>query len=139
MKTNQIKKYLWSSTFCLFAIFVMQKCKSIFSNTTTVYGRITDEKGIPVDSIMVRVVGSKIHGSQNMAETLSDSSGGYEIVVEVAGKFTSVNCLIPPNSPGNVKYKSGYSGYDVYKDGKSAGFSVEKGEKNNIDFKLKSK
>ncbi|WP_439555579.1 hypothetical protein [Dyadobacter sp.] len=139
MKTKKFKTTLWPLTLCLSVSLFMQGCKSIFSDTTTVYGRITDEKGLPVDSIMVRVVGSKIHGSQNMAETFTDSSGNYEIVVEVAGKFTSVSCLIPPNSTENVKYQNYYSGYEIFGDGKIAGFSIEKGEKNNRDFKLKSK
>lgn len=139
MKTNKIKKCLWISALCLFVIFVLQGCSIFSDRTTSVYGTITDENGQPIDSIEVEVYGGKLNGFYHMATTLSDSTGHYEIVLEVAGKFTKLECLIPPNSSGNVKYQNGYSGYEIFKDGKSAGFSIEKGEKNNVDFHLKTK
>jgi hypothetical protein len=61
-----------------------------------------------------------------MATTLSDSTGHYEVVLEVAGKFSGLESLISRNSPDNLKYQRAYSGYDTFMNGKKCGCDLRK-------------
>lgn len=73
----------------LFALFFAQSCKwGKDSRLTTVYGKVTDQAGQPVDSVSIIFAGHKgVSGGVPIKETYTDSTGTYQIMVDVPRKY----------------------------------------------------
>lgn len=69
-------------------------CESCIFNEparrTTVYGKVTDQAGQPVDSVTILFAGTiGVSAGFPIKETLTDSNGSYELVVDVPRKYHS--------------------------------------------------
>lgn len=121
-------------------------CLALFLNscflkqdrTTVVYGTITDEKGQPVDSILVLVKGREWSKGTTLSQTFSNSSGEYELLLDVPKKFDGVDVIIPFGSIINPKFQSLFKDFYVKKNGQSTNNCciAQIGEKTRYDFKL---
>ncbi|KQS31072.1 hypothetical protein ASG33_11995 [Dyadobacter sp. Leaf189] len=122
----------------IFLGFLMDSCFLKQDRTTVVYGKITDEKGQAVDSIMVICQGLRDLTYETIHSTYSDKNGAYEIAVEVPRKFTAVNVTVPFLPLENPKYLRLFRGKRSSMNGKSTGnCCVAKiGEKTRYDFQL---
>ncbi|MEO6281861.1 MAG: carboxypeptidase-like regulatory domain-containing protein [Dyadobacter sp.] len=106
--------------------------------TTTIYGTVTDQNGLPVDSILVTFSGVQDFKYEQLKETFSDKNGNYEMVVEVPKRYSSALGNIPYSSKNNPKYKRGYRDFYSKKNGISTGSCcfASIGEKTKYDFQL---
>jgi hypothetical protein len=106
--------------------------------TTVVYGSITDQKGQPVDSILVMASGLKFYNGTVLSETYSSSTGEFELVVEVPKKYSAINVEIPFLPVRNAKFEANYVGFKIQKDDKSTNNCcvASIGKKTKYDFQL---
>jgi hypothetical protein len=106
--------------------------------TTVVYGSITDQKGQPVDSIMVIIQGMRALTYETLEKTYSDKNGNYEIVIDVPKKFHATSSLIPALPLSNPKFQRLYSSYDVLINNKPTNSCCigTVGKKTKYDFQL---
>jgi hypothetical protein len=119
-------------------IFQLSGCFLKQDRTTVVYGTITDEKGQPVDSIMVIVSGIEFYHSTNLSKVYSDKEGQYNILVDVPKKFDVVDVIITSSSPENTKYRKEFNGYKTKKDDALTNncCTASVGQKTKYDFQL---
>jgi hypothetical protein len=73
--------------------FLSQGCRDKeIARLTTVYGKVTDQAGQPVDSVTILFSGIKgVSGGVPIQETLTDLNGSYELVVDVPRKYHSAS------------------------------------------------
>jgi hypothetical protein len=71
-------------------LLLMGGCKKEGARMTAVYGKVTDQTGQPVDSVTILFAGTlKFSAGFPIKETLTDSSGSYELVVDVPKEYNS--------------------------------------------------
>ena len=103
---------------------------------TRVYGKVTDQAGQPVDSVTILFAGTKgFSAGFPIKETLTDSSGSYELVVDVPRKYHSagINLFFE-----RQELLDKYLDFLIYKDGVQQGSccNVRMGGKTKYDFVL---
>jgi hypothetical protein len=139
MKSLSIR---WSGVLSfLFLSFVLSNtsgCIRKLDRTTVVYGRVTDQAGQPVDSVTILFAGHKgVSGGVPIKETLTDSNGSYEIVVDVPKKYLYASIV---SSLDFESLSSKYSSQNrlIYENGvqKSTCCIVVMGGKTKYDFVL---
>jgi hypothetical protein len=125
----------------LSAILFLNSCFHKQDQTTVVYGTITDEKGQPVDSILVIVQGVKGFIYRRLGQQYSDHKGEYEITLEVPKEFVAVNAAVPFSFDENPKLMRHFKDTIGSKSGKSTGncCTAQIGEKTRYDFELIAK
>lgn len=138
---RKFNKQLWPflMPILLTSLLALQGCKDggLFSRETTIFGKITEIGGMPVDSIVLVVSAYKDLGNEKPLFTvLTDKDGNYEAVVDAPKGYGSILIGIP--YPGNPAFTNVYKGYEVYKEGKKTNdcCSAKIGGKTNYDFKL---
>ncbi|KQS31068.1 hypothetical protein [Dyadobacter sp. Leaf189] len=121
-----------------FLALLLNSCFLKQDRTTTVYGTITDERGQPVDSILVLAKGREWSKETTLDQTFSNRSGEYELLVDVPKKFDGVDVVIPFGSLTNPKFQSLYKDFRVTKDGQPTNNCciAQIGEKTRYDFQL---
>ncbi|MFB9292027.1 carboxypeptidase-like regulatory domain-containing protein [Persicitalea jodogahamensis] len=90
-------------------VILNQGCKpKEIARLTTVYGKVTDQAGQPVDSVTILFAGHKgVTGGIPIDETLTDSTGAYELVVDVPRKYLYASIVSSLNfEPLRSKYSS---------------------------------
>lgn len=103
---------------------------------TTVHGKVTDQAKQPVDSVTVRMNGSKgFTGGAPIGTTRTNAKGEYELVVDVSKEYDGVNMNI------SLRYEAlrkRYEGQDVFIDGvqQNTCCPLSLGKKRNYDFVL---
>jgi hypothetical protein len=122
-------------TLLLYGCFLKQ------DRTTTVYGTITDQNGLPVDSILVVIDGVRGFKHENLKEVYSTGDGSYELLVEVPRKYGSLDVSIPFFPVENAKYDKNYKGKKTYKNEQFTKncCSASIGQKTKYDFQLISR
>ena len=132
------RKHFCKWSLLLLVLFQLTACFLKQDRTTTVYGTITDEKGQPVDSILVIAEGVEWWRGTKLHSTYSAENGSYEILIEVPKKFDAIDVIIPAYSTGNEKYFSQYKVGKILKDGKQVGSccTAAIGSKTQYDFEL---
>ena len=125
----------------IFLSFLTDSCFLKQDRTTVVYGKITDEKGQAVDSILVSINGVKGFLYEPLKEVYSGSDGGYELVVDVPRRYGSANVIVPFGSYDNPKYDKNYKGKRTLKNDQLTKncCTTQIGEKTKYDFQLISK
>jgi hypothetical protein len=67
-------------------------CIRKLDRTTVVHGKVTDQTGQPVDSVTILFAGTiGVRAGFPIKETLTDSNGSYELVVDVPRKYHSAS------------------------------------------------
>ncbi|WP_439555580.1 carboxypeptidase-like regulatory domain-containing protein [Dyadobacter sp.] len=137
MKANRDKISIAATILHLTMVAVLQGCFVFSDRTTSVYGTVTDDKGLPLPGVGLSVYGrKKISHKMHMATAYTDSSGHYEITVDVAGKFHTLDCYIDDGAIF-MKYFPKKSSYETFTDGKkSRCCTLAIGEKTNFDFHI---
>ena len=117
--------------------FLAESCRDKGpARLTRVYGKVTNQAGQPVDSVTILFAGTKgLSAGFPIKETLTDSSGSYELAVDVPRKY---------HSPGiNLFFEQQelldkYLDFLVYENGVQKGSCcfVTIGEKTKYDFVL---
>lgn len=105
------------------------------ARVTTVYGKITDQAGLPIDSMTVIMFGGKglSSGGVPIGETKTNSEGQYELVVDVPKAYSRVDAIL------HFEYQSLLDKYYeqlVFQDGVRRGSccKLSLGRKTNYDF-----
>ncbi|MCF2489720.1 hypothetical protein [Dyadobacter sp. CY347] len=121
----------------ILATTLLSSCFLKQDRTTTVYGTITDQNGVPVDSILVIISGLKFHYSTDLSKVYSDGNGNYNVLVDVPKNFTAVDVIIPSLSE-NAKFMKIFSGYRIKKDDNITNncCTASIGRKTKYDFQL---
>lgn len=107
--------------------------------TTTVYGTITDQSGAPIDSILVIMQGAK---SMTYYETLhqvyTDEDGKYELLLDLAKKYHSIDIGMPFWLDENPKYVKLFKINTIHKDDNRTNNCCKAivGKKTKYDFQL---
>jgi hypothetical protein len=123
----------------LFALFSAQSCKwGKDARLTTVYGKVIDQAGQPVDSVTILFAGHKgVSGGVPIKETLTDSIGSYSLMVNVPKEYlyASIRLSLRLETLRN-KYSS--QNRLIYRDGveQNSCCNVTMGGKTNYDFVL---
>ena len=127
-----------SRAFLLLAVALLtQGCQLWETNRLTiVHGQVTDQAGQPVDSVTILLAGTKgVSAGFPIAETLSDSSGWYELAADVPKEYHSPGISL---SLRTASLRSQYSVLDmlIYEDGVQTRICcfVRMGGKTNYDF-----
>jgi hypothetical protein len=68
----------------LIGLFI--SCGPFFDRVTVIYGTVKDEKGLPVDSIIVSL--SAGYKGRVMMETFSDENGEFQMTMDVPLKLS---------------------------------------------------
>ncbi|KAA0991871.1 carboxypeptidase regulatory-like domain-containing protein [Dyadobacter aurulentus] len=123
---------------CVCLTFLLSHCFLKQDRTTVVYGTITDEKGQPVDSILVVIKGAQGFKYERLKEVYSGKDGSYELVVDVPRKYGSANVTVPFGSYENPKYDKNYKGKRTFKNDQFTKncCSASIGNKTKYDFQL---
>ncbi|HEY9772167.1 MAG TPA: carboxypeptidase-like regulatory domain-containing protein [Coleofasciculaceae cyanobacterium] len=103
---------------------------------TRVYGKVTDQAGQPVDSVTILFAGTVgVTGGFPIKETLTDSNGSYELVVDVPRRYHSPSINL---SFERQELLDKYLKYLVYENGVQKGSCcfVVMGGKTKYDFVL---
>jgi len=123
----------------LFALFSAQSCKwGKDARLTTVYGKVIDQAGQPVDSVTILFAGHKgVSGPVPIKKTHTDSTGAYLIVVDVSKAYLYASIV---SSLNIESLRSKYSSQNrlIYRDGveQNSCCNVTMGGKTNYDFVL---
>lgn len=132
-----MKKIKWM--LLLTIVGAVLSCGPLIHSETLVYGFVTDEDGLPVDSIRIVMDGGiSIATSGVIAEAYSDELGFYEINVDVSHKFSNANAGVDVNGKFSPTYKS-YKYFRNQVPIDRGGGGVKIGSRTRYDFKLISK
>jgi hypothetical protein len=120
---------------------MLSSCFLKQDRTTTVYGTITDQNGLPVDSILVIVKGVQFLKYDALAEMVSDQNGNYELMIDVPKKFSDINVVIPFGSSVNPKFQKLYKDFRILRNDVLTNncCTAQIGEKTKYDFQLTPK
>ena len=138
MQTINKMKTIRRLLICLCLTFSLSHCFLKQDRTTVVYGTITDERGQPVDSILVAIDGVKGFKYETLKQVYSGADGSYELVVDVPRKYGSANILIPFGLVDNPKFERNYEGFSLEKNDKPTRncCTASIGNKTKYDFQL---
>lgn len=109
----------------------------IFSRETTIYGRVTEITGQPVDSVQFVIGAFQFLGNtKGLYRIQSDFDGNYETIVDAPKGYAGIEISVA--GVDNPAFHLVYIGYDVYKDGKKVNYccTVKVGGKARYDFKV---
>lgn len=119
------------------ATLIVESCRlKANARVTTVYGKVTDQAKQPVDSVTVRIHGSKgFTGGASIGSTRTDSKGEYELVVDVPKEYSGVDMTI---TLGYETLRSRYKEQLTFEDGvqQNTCCPLSIGKKRNYDFVL---
>jgi hypothetical protein len=119
-------------------VFLLNGCFLKEDRTTVIYGAITDENKQPVDSILVLLSGIRFLGYEDLKTVYSDKEGHYELVIDLPGKFNSVDVGIPALVSENHKFMRAYKIHSFLKNDMASGncCTASLGQKTRYDFEL---
>lgn len=109
----------------------------IFSRETTIYGRVTEITGQPVDSVQFVITAHKDLGNiKALFRVLSDHDGNYEAILDAPKGYAGIGISVA--GVDNPAFHLVYRGYGVYKDGNKVNYccTVRVGGKVRYDFKV---
>jgi hypothetical protein len=119
-------------------IFQLSGCFLKQDRTTVVYGSITDQKGQPVDSILIILKGVQNLKYDSLGASYSNTNGEFEILQDVPKKYTTVNVVIPFGSYTNPNFQKNYKSYKIYKNDQQTNncCTAVIGQKTKYNFEL---
>ena len=134
----EIRKHSGVLLLALSTLVMSASCKDggIFSRETTIFGRVTEIAGQPVDSIQFVITASKDLGNiKALYRVTSDSDGNYEAIVDSPKGYSQIGISVA--GVDNPAFNMVYCGYEVYEDGKKTNYccTVGVGKKKRYDFK----
>ena len=119
-------------------ILLMGGCSPLFDRMTKVSGRVTDQAGQPVGGVTLLLSGSiGVSSGFPIKETLTDSTGAYELMVDVPRKYHSAS-IRPTLRIESLRSKYSSVNMLIYKNGIQTGTCcfVRIGKNNRYDFTL---
>jgi hypothetical protein len=116
----------------LIGLFI--SCGPFFDRVTVIYGTVKDEKGLPVDSIIVSL--SAGYKGRVMMETSSDENGEFQMTMDVPLKFVMLEVFI--GFGGNPKFQKFYQYAKGKKNSQNSNI-IMIGKKNEYQFELIAK
>lgn len=123
----------------LIAVLVLSSAQSCSlkrdARVTIVYGKITDQNGLPIDSMAVIMLGhiSLSSGHVPIGQANTNAKGKYELMVDVPKRYSKVSAIIHSDYPSIL---GKYLERKVFKDGiqQNDCCVLKLGGKTNYDF-----
>ncbi|WP_247235522.1 hypothetical protein [Telluribacter sp. SYSU D00476] len=135
------KAYTWSGWASFLLLFILLfntiGCNLLVDRTTTAHGRVTDEAGNPVDSVIVGMFSAGFGKTGiPLGETLTDKEGKYSLAVDVPRGYSTTTVGVPLGY--NPKILGKYKSWRVSQNGQRINNCCYApiGEKSNYDFML---
>jgi hypothetical protein len=130
---KKLKQLLYTALFICTAV----SCQTIADRTTTVYGTVKDEQGLPVKGVELEIAGEKgtLTSHPTLLKTVySDSKGEYTITAEIPTEYHSAKINNRWFTDLDILQK--YTGYSLYFNGNSTKdcCRLDIGKKNEYSF-----